>query len=93
MDLEKLEAFLREHSDAVPCVMITVTNNAGGGQPVSLANIRASAALAHRVRQTLHHRRLPLRRERLFHQAARARASSGRSVVDIVRDMFAAPTA
>lgn len=46
MDLEKLAAYLEEHGDAVPCVMLTITNNAGGGQPVSLENIRAVAALA-----------------------------------------------
>ncbi len=46
MDLEKLAAFLQEHGDNVPCVMLTITNNAGGGQPVSLENIRAVAALA-----------------------------------------------
>jgi len=48
MDLARLEAYLSEHHDSVPLVMITITNNAGGGQPVSLANIRAVADLAHR---------------------------------------------
>lgn len=46
MDITKLDAYLTEHGDAVPCVMLTITNNAGGGQPVSLENIRAVAATA-----------------------------------------------
>ena len=33
MDLGKLKAFLEEKGDSVPMVMITITNNAGGGQP------------------------------------------------------------
>ncbi|MCG8338489.1 MAG: tryptophanase [Proteobacteria bacterium] len=41
MDLDKLEACIREHGPAkIPFCMITVTNNTGGGQPVSMANIR-----------------------------------------------------
>jgi tryptophanase len=47
MDLDALDAVLNENADRIPCVMVTITNNAGGGQPVSLANIRAIAGVAH----------------------------------------------
>jgi tryptophanase len=46
MDIDKLDHFLKTHHQHVPCVMITLTNNAGGGQPVSLKNIEQTAQLA-----------------------------------------------
>lgn len=42
MDLEALRAFIQEKgAENIPFGMMTITNNAGGGQPVSMANLRA----------------------------------------------------
>jgi tryptophanase len=48
IDLELLEEMLAEDGERIPLVMITVTNNSGGGQPVSMANIRAAREICRR---------------------------------------------
>ncbi len=48
INLENLEQLLSQDDSQVPLVMITVTNNSGGGQPVSMANIRAASELCRR---------------------------------------------
>ena len=46
--LEKLEKVLKEHPGNVPFMVLTVTNNTVGGQPVSMKNIRETCELCHR---------------------------------------------
>jgi len=49
MDIETLEQLIQSTgSEKIPFGCITITNNAGGGQPVSLKNIKETAALYHR---------------------------------------------
>jgi len=48
LDIEKLKAFIEKTGpENIPFGMITVTNNAGGGQPVSMENIRAVSETYH----------------------------------------------
>lgn len=87
MDLEKLDRYLSRYDDSVPCVMLTITNNAGGGQPVSLENIRGTAAVAKR------HGKLFIIDGCRFAENAwfiqqREEGQGERSIKDIVRDCF-----
>ncbi len=87
VDLEALEACLIEHKGQVPLVMVTVTNNAGGGQPVSLENLRA-------VRKICDAHQLPLyidacrfaENAYLIQQSEPGQA--GRELEEIVLEMF-----
>ncbi len=45
IDLARVEQLLHTQGERIPFGMITVTNNTGGGQPVSMANMRGYAAL------------------------------------------------
>ena len=88
LDLVKLEAFLTANAASVPCVMITVTNNAGGGQPVSLANIRAVSEIAHRYGKPFYIDGCRFAENAWFIKV-REPGQALRSIPDIVRDMFA----
>jgi len=89
LDLARLERVLQEEGERVPLVMVTVTNNAGGGQPVSLANLRAAAQIAHS-----HGKPLIIDGCRFAENAwfikCREPGQDARGVKEIVRDMFAA---
>jgi tryptophanase len=88
MDVEALDRLLAERSGDIPVVMMTVTNNSGGGQPVSLANLLA-------VREVCDRYRVPLFldacrfAENAWFIREREAGMGDRDVRDIVREMAA----
>lgn len=46
VDLNKLENVLAKDSDKIPFIIVTITNNTAGGQPVSMENLRGVRKLA-----------------------------------------------
>jgi tryptophanase len=86
MDLGRLDAFLRDNAGAVPAVFVTITNNSGGGQPVSLANLRGVRELCdrHGVPLFLDACRFA---ENAWFIREREEGQQGREVADIVRDI------
>jgi tryptophanase len=87
IDLERVERLLATRGDRVPFGMITVTNNSGGGQPVSLENLRAYRDLLRR-----HGKPLVLDACRFAENAMfvklREPGQAGRSAKEIAREMF-----
>ncbi|GAB4205885.1 MAG: tryptophanase [Bacteroidia bacterium] len=53
IDLNLLEDLLKKHKQDVGAVIMTVTNNSGGGQPVSMANIKAVSYLCKKYKTLL----------------------------------------
>jgi tryptophanase len=86
MDVAALDALLAARRDDVPLVMVTITNNSGGGQPVSLANL-------HEVREVCDSHEVPLFldacrfAENAWFVREREPGQEGRDVVDIVREV------
>ncbi len=88
LDLSRLEELLQARGPAgVPLVMLTLTNNSGGGQPASLENIAGVAAICrrHRVPFYLDACRFA---ENAFFIKQREPGQGGRAAIDIAREML-----
>ena len=87
LDVEALDSLIRARGpEHVPVVMVTVTNNSGGGQPVSLANLRQVRAVCDRYGLPLF---LDACRfaENAWFVREREEGQAERDVADIVREM------
>lgn len=89
MDVEALEALIgRVGRDKIPLVMLTITNNSGGGQPVSMENVTAISAVcrAHSIPLYFDACRFA---ENAYFIKLRERGYDGRSPKSIAQEMFA----
>jgi len=87
IDLDRLERTCRSRRQDIPLAMLTITNNAGGGQPVSLENIRDCAEIvhAHGLMFILDACRFA---ENAYLIKTREKGQEGRAVTDIAREVF-----
>jgi tryptophanase len=88
VDTEKLENVLRgTTADKISCIVVTVTNNTSGGQPVSMANIREVSRLAvkYGVKLIIDSARFA---ENAYFIKTREEGYSDKDIREIVREMF-----
>ncbi len=88
MDTARLDRVLGELRGRVPLVMLTITNNSGGGQPVSLANARATAEVCKRHGVPLFFDACRFAENAWFIQQ-REEGMANTSVAEIAKTMFA----
>ncbi len=88
MDIDKLKDFIEEKgSEKIPVIMLTITNNTAGGQPVSMENIKAVSEVAaeHEIPFFLDACRFA---ENAYFIRTREKGYEEKDIRDIVRDMF-----
>ena len=87
VDVERLEKELAEHAGHVPFIIVTVTNNTSGGQPVSMANLREVRRIADKYgkRVILDSARFA---ENAYFIKMREDGYADKSIKEISREMF-----
>ncbi|MDR1793240.1 MAG: tryptophanase [Bacteroidales bacterium] len=87
VDLQKLERALQENAGNVPFVVITITNNTAGGQPVSMENLKGAKQICdkYKVKLLLDSARFA---ENAYFIKTREKGFENKSIKDICLKMF-----
>jgi tryptophanase len=88
VDADKLETVLKNNpSDKISCIILTITNNTAGGQPVSMENIKKTGSLAKKygVKFIIDSARFA---ENAYFIKLREEGYQDKNIQDIVREMF-----
>lgn len=88
VDIEKLENVLKSHpAEKISCIIVTVTNNTAGGQPVSMNNLREVGRLSHKygVKFIIDSARFA---ENAYFIKLREDGYADKDIRDIAREMF-----
>ena len=87
MDIEKLKKNIERYSDRIPIIMMTITNNTGGGQPVSMANLREVSQISKQNNIPLYIDACRFAENAYFIQQ-REDGYANQTIEDIVEEMF-----
>lgn len=87
VDPNKLEKVLKEQGDKVPFVIVTITNNTAGGQPVSMQNLREVSALCKKYNKPLVFDSARFA-ENAYFIKTREEGYADKTIKEIAREMF-----
>ena len=87
LDPEKLEKVMSEHADKVPFILVTVTNNTAGGQPVSMECMKAVRKIADKYNKMVVYDSARFA-ENAYFIKTREEGYANKTIKEIVAEMF-----
>ncbi len=87
IDTAKLEKVLAENADKIPFVLVTITNNTAGGQPVSMQNMKDVRAIADKYNKPVLFDSARFA-ENAYFIKTREKGYENKTIKEIVKEMF-----